>query len=161
MGYARKIPVKKMNLHNYVDFAMALWKTFLNLSKHCDRIDVIFDLYLQQSIKQDERNRQTKADPIELRISHFEQQLPIEMDRFWASPENKMRLQQMFIKSSLHWRLLLKTILASLFHLGKPILMTVCFSSQNDIWCNAFAKTKVLKHLTSSVTIFITRSHNF
>ena len=82
MGYARKIPVKKMNLHNYVDFAMALWKTFLNLSKHCDRIDVIFYLYLQQSIKQDERNRRTKADPIEVRISHFEQQLPIEMDRF-------------------------------------------------------------------------------
>ena len=30
-----------------------------------------------------------------------------------------------------------------------------------DIWCNAFAKTKVLQHLTSSVTRFITEGHNF
>ena len=62
----------------------------LNLSKKCDRIDVIFDLYLQQSIKQDERNRQSKADPIEVRIFHFEQQLP----------ENKMRLQPVQYQSS-------------------------------------------------------------
>ncbi|XP_057301782.1 uncharacterized protein LOC130636171 isoform X2 [Hydractinia symbiolongicarpus] len=38
-----------------------------------------------------------KADPIEVKITHFKQQLPVEMDRFWSSSENKMGLQQMFI----------------------------------------------------------------
>ena len=98
MGYTRKVPVKKMKLNTYADFANTLWKTFLNLAVGCSRIDVVFDLYLQQSIKQDERKRRSKTDAIETTISHLEQQLPVDMDKFWASPDNKMRFQQMFIR---------------------------------------------------------------
>jgi len=67
---------------------------FSNLSTNCDRMDIIFDLYLQQSIKEDERNRRSKSDPIDTIISNLNQHLPVEMDRFWALLDNKMRFQQ-------------------------------------------------------------------
>ena len=97
MAYARKIPTKKMNLKTYKDFYNVLWNTFSNLLKSPSRIDIIFDLYLQQSIKEDERSRRSKNEPIDTKIMSLQQQLPIEMDRFWSSSDNKMRFQQSFI----------------------------------------------------------------
>ena len=85
MVYARKVPVKKMNLVCYEDLLGALWKTFSSLSKGSTRIDIVFDLYPQQSIKQGERNQRRKLEPIETNISTIKQQLPVEMDRFWSS----------------------------------------------------------------------------
>ena len=98
MAYARKISTKKMMLATYEDFFKALWRTFSSLSKGCSRIDIVFDVYLRHSIKQDERNRRSKLDPIETNITSVKQQLPVEMDRFWSSSENKMKFQQSFIK---------------------------------------------------------------
>ena len=68
MVYARKVPVKKMNLVCYEDLLGAFWKTFSFLSKGSTRIDIVFDLYPQQSIKQGERNRRRKLEPIETNI---------------------------------------------------------------------------------------------
>ena len=61
------------------------------------RIDTnVFDVYL--SIKQGQRTWRSKLDPIETNITSVKQQLPVEMDRFWSSSENKMKFQQSFIK---------------------------------------------------------------
>ena len=98
MAHARKIPTKKMMLATYEDFFKALWRTFSSLSKGCFRIDIVFDTYLRHSIKQGERNRRSELDPIETNITSVKQQLPVEMDRFWPSSENKMKFQQSFIK---------------------------------------------------------------
>ena len=98
MAYARKIPTKKMVLATYEDFFKALWRTFSSLSKGCSQIDIVFDVYLKHSIKQGERNWRSKLDLIETNITSIKQQLPVEMDRFWLSLENKMRFQQSFIK---------------------------------------------------------------
>ena len=66
-----------------------MWRTFSNLSKDCDRIDIIvFDLYLPHSIKQHKRNRRSKIAGINANISVSEQSLTID----------KVRLQQFFIK---------------------------------------------------------------
>ena len=98
MAYARKVPTKKMMLTTYEDYFKALWRTFSSLSKDCSRIDIVFDLYLRHGIKQGERNRRSKLHPIETNITSIKQQLPVEMDRFWSSSENKMKFQQLFIK---------------------------------------------------------------
>ena len=90
MAYARKIPTKMM-LATYEDFFKALWRTFSILSKGCSQLDIVFDVYLRHSIKQGERNRRSKLDPIETNITSVQQQLPVEMDRFWPSSENKMK----------------------------------------------------------------------
>ena len=98
MAYARKVPTKKMMLTTYEDYFKALWRTFSSLSKDCSQIDIVFDVYLRHSIKQGERNRRSKLDPTETNITSIKQQLPVEMDRFSSSSENKMKFQQLFIK---------------------------------------------------------------
>ena len=61
-------------------------------------MDIVFDLYLEQSITKAERSRRSKLEPIDTKISSNEQQLPVEMGRFWASSDNKMKFQQAFIE---------------------------------------------------------------
>ena len=98
LAYARKIPVAKLKLKTFGEFVMHLWHTFCFLSRNCSRMDIIFDLYLDQSIKEYECNQRNKSDGIVTAINRMDQPLPIEMDRFWSSTENKVRLQQLFIK---------------------------------------------------------------
>ena len=97
MAYPRKVATKKMNLITYKDFFKVLWKTFSSLYIGCNCMDIVFDLYLEQSIKQSERSKRSKLEPIDTNISSNRQQLPVEMDRFWASSYNKMKFQQAFI----------------------------------------------------------------
>ena len=70
----------------------------VHLSKGCTSTDIVFGLYLQQSINQGERNQRNKLEPIETNISTNKQQLPVEMGRFWSSSDNKVKFQQAFMK---------------------------------------------------------------
>ena len=97
MVYARKVTTKKMNSRTYEDFFKVLWKTFSSLSTGCNHMDIVFYLYLEQSTKQAERSRRSKLLPIDTNISSNKQQLLVEMDRFWASSDNKRKFQQAFI----------------------------------------------------------------
>ena len=97
MSFARKIP-KKFKLKNYRQLAQHLWNTFSDYRKNCTRLDIIFDLYLEKSIKHHERNRRSKQEGIATQIIDGEEQLPIDMDKFWALEQNKVQLQQFFIK---------------------------------------------------------------
>ena len=93
MGYCRKVPIKKLQLRTYEDLYVHLWNTFRNVAKESSRLDIVFDLYLEQSIKQQECTRRGTTQPVEVSISMFYQQLPVDIDSFWASSSNKMQLQ--------------------------------------------------------------------
>ena len=97
MAYCRKVAIKKLCLNTYSDFSKHLLSTFQNIFQTSQRIDIVFDLYLDQSIKQGERNRQKNKGCIEITIKSANQTLPIEMDKFWESSSNKMQLEQIFI----------------------------------------------------------------
>ena len=73
MGYCRKVPIKKIELKTYADLASHLWTTFTSLSKQCSRLDIVFDLYLDASIKEEERLRRSKDMAIEVNISSYNQ----------------------------------------------------------------------------------------
>ena len=60
-------------------------------------MDIVFDLYLDQSIKQQEQSRRAEVQIIETTISNIKQSLPIEIEKFWRSSSNKMQLEQVFI----------------------------------------------------------------
>ena len=94
MAYARKVPIKKQNLKTYNDFFTCLWKTFISLSETCNRVDIVFDVYNEQSIKGSDRRRRTKVEGIETIITGFDQPLPVELDRFWPVSKNKNAFQQ-------------------------------------------------------------------
>ena len=96
MSYSRKVPIKKLNLRTYEDFCKHLLASSQCLSKKSTGIDIVFDIYLDGSIKQQERTRRGK-EYIETTISSKDQNMPVEMDKFWGSSSNKMQLQQVFI----------------------------------------------------------------
>ena len=95
MAYARKVDTDK--LKTYGDFVTVLWKTISFLPKDAQRIDIAFDLYLDNSIKYWERTRCQKATVINIIIEKDNQPLPATMESFWASSLNKENLQMFFI----------------------------------------------------------------
>ena len=65
---------------------------------NADRIDIVFDVYLETGIKQQERNRHgRKFTIVQTKINSIKQNLPVELDKFWGSSNNKMQLQKVFI----------------------------------------------------------------
>ena len=81
IAYARKVPIKRQNLKTYNDFFTSLWSTFSFFFKSCNRVDIVFDVYKENSIKTFERRLTTTSEGIETIISDFGQPLPVEIDR--------------------------------------------------------------------------------
>ena len=71
MAYARKVLTKKANLKTSSDLCSHLWSTFMQLSKDSTRIDIIFDLYHDKSIKGSERSHQGYLPEWSGLINHF------------------------------------------------------------------------------------------
>ena len=95
MSYARKLNSRmhKENMKTFGDFVENLWESFQRYSKGSYRLDIVFDNYYNDSVKSGERLRRAEG-------AHFDQPLPpaTELPKFWASTENKVSLQQFFIK---------------------------------------------------------------
>ena len=69
MAYAKKIPLKTLQFKLFEEFAKHLLDTFLSISWHSQRVDIIVDVYLDNTIKAFERNRRTSGiKPIEIEI---------------------------------------------------------------------------------------------
>ena len=98
MAFSWKVPVKKIKLQTFEDLFKHLFATFKRLSAGCQRINIVFDIYLDASIKQHEcKRRSEKHQSIERIITSIEQALPVEFESFWGSWSNKMQFQQSFI----------------------------------------------------------------
>ena len=70
-------------------------------TKYAQRIDLGFDLYLEKSVKDSERKRREKNAPIELQDNRRKTPLPVDMDRFWPSRNNKLKLQSLLHEETL------------------------------------------------------------
>ena len=99
MAYARKIPLKTLQLELFEEFEKHLLDIFLSISWHSQRVDIIFDVYVEDSIKAFERNRRTFCiKPIEIEIVQDSTPIPVDMSSFWGCSPNKTKFQQFFIK---------------------------------------------------------------
>ena len=85
MAYAWKLPVNKIKLKTVRDIMQNLWHKFKILGSNSHRIDIIFDLYYENSIKAHKRKRRSIDNVILAEINISEQQLPVEMHKFWPS----------------------------------------------------------------------------
>ena len=93
MAYAWEVSMKKQN-----NFLISFWSTVSFFSKLCTRVDIVLDMYQENSIKVSEQRWKTVGEDIERIISGFDQPLPAEIDRFWSVSNNKTSLQQLFTK---------------------------------------------------------------
>ena len=98
MAYCRKVPVKKVKLQTFEELLKHLWTTFERQSTNYQRVDIAFNIYLESSRKQQERERRGKEKVIEIIIANIKQAPPVEMDKFWGLFNNKMQLQEFFIE---------------------------------------------------------------
>ena len=99
MAYARRIPLGKLKLETFNDLATHLCNTFTALASHSKRVDIVFDLYYSESVKEHVRlKRSNDAPPINVDISHGQQKLPVDTKLLWSSSSNKLKFEQVFIK---------------------------------------------------------------
>ena len=89
----------KCELSEISEFCQKVQNMIMNLSKDCQRIDIVFDIYLENSIKASARKSRKKSiGPIPMSIDRDNQQIPSAIDSFWASESNKEALRMHYIK---------------------------------------------------------------
>jgi len=85
MAYIRKVAVR--NLHTFGDLCTAFIQMIMHICKYADRIDFIFDSYVEMSIKDSERIRRSNTKPIEISTIKDDTPLPVMMDAFFGVQE--------------------------------------------------------------------------
>ena len=68
MAFVRKVPINKLNLTTFGEFATTLWQIILATGSKSSRIDITFDIYQPNSIKDLERERRSTVQNIEISI---------------------------------------------------------------------------------------------
>lgn len=97
MLHARTIAAAAASsMKTFGEFAEMILNRIISLSREAERVDVVFDIYQENSIKAGERLRRMKKDPIHMTISSSMTALPKDMDAFWSSIQNKNQLQKFF-----------------------------------------------------------------
>ena len=98
MAYARKIPLKTIQLKLFEEFSKHLLDIFLSISWHSQRADIISDVDVEDSIRAFERNKKTSGiKAIETAIIEDSTPIPVDTSSFWGSFSNKTKFQQFFI----------------------------------------------------------------
>ena len=59
--------------------------------KGADRLDLVFDTYVERFVKDSERKRRQAVAPLEMNVINSHTPLPVEIDRFWSSANNKLK----------------------------------------------------------------------
>ena len=98
MSLVRKLQMKKMGLDTFGDIAECLSNIILATGSDSKRIDIIFDVYQNSSIKQIERAQRNPSEQITITIRSDNQKVPIDFNMFWSSMLNKVRLQEYFFQ---------------------------------------------------------------
>ena len=93
MANIRKIKTKPREIKTFGEFV----HIFLNFVKHSangsSRVDLVFDSYLEKTIKDSERKRRARTPAVELNKVERETPLPVQMEKFWPSSKNKASLE--------------------------------------------------------------------
>ena len=98
MALVRKLPIKKMGIDTFGELAESLCNSILTTGSESTRIDIIFDVYQKSSIKQMERAQRSSSEQITITIRSDNQKVPVDLDMFWSSMLNKVRLQEYVFK---------------------------------------------------------------
>ena len=102
MVCAKKVRIKKGNVETFGEFCQKVQNMILYLGKDYHRINIVFYIYLENSIKASARKSRKKSiEPIPMSINRDDQQLPSAIDGFWASESNKEALQMHYIQWTL------------------------------------------------------------
>ena len=116
------------NITTFGEFTDSFLSYVQHLANQSCRIDLVFDSYIDSSIKDSERMRRAKKTPIDLHTIERHTPLPKEMDRFWASRKNKSGLQSLLHQEAktFHSRQTLTDIVVSAFEMPCGTSLNSC-----------------------------------
>ena len=133
MANTRKVKFK--DYKTFGDFTRSILEFTFKSAKNGHRVDLVFDSYLEKSVKDSERKRRSTVSPTELNIINKDTPLPVETNRFWASGNNKLKLQMLLHQETLSMsreKSRCKQILVSCF---SGISVNVSCYSSNSTTC--------------------------
>ena len=137
MGYMRR--VQSTLLNTFEDICKSFADMIIKLCPNANRIDFVFDSYIEGSVKDSERKRRCQYMPIEVNNLKLDTPLPVEMGTFWASSNNKSKLQK-----------LLKKYLMTTVHDQNPNLELVLSGAYGEVEIsNCY---KICQHNTTAVS---------
>ena len=101
MVCAKKVRAKKDNVRTFGDFCQKVQDMILNLAIGSQRIDIVFDMYLKNSIKASARKSRKKSiEPVPVSINRDDQKLSSAIDSFYnTSASIHKHIQRAFLQS--------------------------------------------------------------
>ena len=91
MGQTRRVPTVRYK--TFEEYATAYFHQIDTLSEHAAAIHLVFDSYIEGSVKDSERLRRNTTPAVEISMINDETLFPDELHSFWASSGNKEKLQ--------------------------------------------------------------------
>ena len=92
MANIRKVHTK--DLGSFGALCSAFIQMISRMSRMSGRNDYVMDSYHEGSLKDSERQCRTKVRPIELASIQYSTPLPMDMNTFWSSSNNKLLLEK-------------------------------------------------------------------
>ena len=92
MSVVRKVPFAKCSTFKE---ALAFVWHLVTTAVSAGRVDIVYDSYLEGSIKESERRHRSPVDAVEVVNMKLSSPIPVELERFWASAKNKENMQLM------------------------------------------------------------------
>ena len=76
---------------------MMVKSAWLSVQHSCEfyHLDIVFDSYIEDSIKEGERRSRVNCEPLEVINMLLASKISVQIDRFWASPTNKIALKKL------------------------------------------------------------------
>ena len=82
------------NMAVFEDIIKSIWLSVQNSCKF-NHLNVAFDSYIENSIKEGERRSRVKYEALEVINMSLASKVPVQINRIWASPANKIALQKL------------------------------------------------------------------
>ena len=90
MSVIRRVPLKKMpKIINAFELS---WNTMNNVCGY-NTLHIIYDSYIENSLKGCERERRSDQNPLEILNINLQSLIPVQVDRFWECDQNKVNIQ--------------------------------------------------------------------
>ena len=93
MANVRKIKTKTRETKTFGEFVHNFLNFVKNSAHGASRVDLVFDSYLDKTIKDSERKRRARTSAVELNKVERETPLPVQIEKFWPSSKNKANLE--------------------------------------------------------------------
>ena len=90
LSVIRPVPLK--NVSKIINAFDLSWNTINNVCSH-NTLNIIYDSYIESSLKACEKDRRSEKDPLEIMNIKLQSPIPVQVERFWSSDQNKESIQ--------------------------------------------------------------------